>query len=122
MCSGRHARGVVERGVTYSKGTRSVTGGGPAPSSVQAEALVGDDPEDATAAEGLGVCLSLDLENVEGEEDDLSDTDQAALVVSVHFPHMWIMRWGPLSTHLPAVECMMALPVFLPKAFSKSFP
>lgn len=63
----------------YSEGTRSVTGGGPAPTSVQAEALVGDDSEDTTAAEGLGVCLSLDLEDVEGKEDDLSDTDQTVI-------------------------------------------
>lgn len=63
----------------YSERTRSVTGGGPAPTSVQAEALVGNDSEDTTAAEGLGVCLSLDLEDVEGKENDLSDTDQTVI-------------------------------------------
>lgn len=106
---------------TYREGARSVTGGSPAPSSVQAEALVGDDLEDTTAAEGLGVGLSLDLQDVQGKEDDLSNSDQT-VAVGRQSPNFNCAMVGYLSTHLPAVECMMALPVFLPKAFSKSFP
>lgn len=55
----------------------SVASGGPAPSSVQAEALIGDNPEETTATERLGVCLPLDLEHVEREQDDLTNADQA---------------------------------------------
>lgn len=59
-----------------SERTGSVTGGGPAPTSVQTEALVRNDPHDTTATERLGVCLPLDLENVEREQDDLADTNK----------------------------------------------
>lgn len=50
----------------------------PSPASVQAEALVCDNLHHATAAEGLRICLALDLEHVEGQEDDLSNADQGA--------------------------------------------
>lgn len=60
-----------------SERTGSVTSGGPAPTSVETEALVGNDPHDTTATERLGVCLPLDLEDVEREENDLADTDKA---------------------------------------------
>lgn len=64
--------------MTHSKRTRRVTGRRPTPATVQSEALVPDDLEHATATERLWVCLALDLEHVEGEQDDLSDTDQTA--------------------------------------------
>lgn len=102
---------------TYGKGAGGVAGGSPAPAAVKTEAFVGNDLEDATTLEGLGVCLSLDLEDVEGKKNNLSNTNQTKGVVSA------AAAWGAWSiTHLPAVECMMALPVFLPKAFSKSLP
>lgn len=55
---------------------RGVSGCGPTPSAVETETLILDDLEHTTAAEGLGVGLALDLENVKREEDDLADTDQ----------------------------------------------
>jgi hypothetical protein len=58
--------------------TRSVASSGPAPTSVQAEALIGNNPHDTTATERLRVCLSLDLEHVEREQDDLTNTNDAA--------------------------------------------
>ena len=61
---------------TYSKGAGRIARGGPAPTPVQAEALVPYDLEDASSAERLGVGLALDLEHVEGQEDDLANTDQ----------------------------------------------
>lgn len=50
----------------------------PAPSSVQAEALVANDSQDATATERLWVCLPLDLQHVQWEKDDLANADQAS--------------------------------------------
>ncbi|KAI6769715.1 hypothetical protein HG530_004344 [Fusarium avenaceum] len=103
---------------TYSKRTRSVTGSSPAPTTVQTETLIGNDLEDTTATEGLGVCLTLDLEDIEGQKNDLTNTDQTASALAFEAPRGELM----LMPYLPAVECMMALPVFLPKAPSKSAP
>jgi hypothetical protein len=61
---------------TYSKRARSITGSSPAPTTVQTETLIGNDLEDTTATEGLGVCLTLDLEDIEGQKNDLANTDQ----------------------------------------------
>ena len=51
---------------TYSERTGSITGSSPAPASVQTEALISDNLQNTTAPESLRVCLSLDLENIEG--------------------------------------------------------
>ncbi len=66
------------RGKTYRKGTRGISRRSPAPSSVETKALILDNGKDTTSTEGLGVCLALDLEDVEWEEDDFADTDQTA--------------------------------------------
>lgn len=50
----------------------------PAPSAVEAEPFILDDRQHTAAAEGLGVGLALDLEDVEREQDDLANADQAA--------------------------------------------
>lgn len=63
--------------MTYRKRPRGIARRRPAPTPVQPEALVLDDPEHTTAAEGLGVGLALDLEHVKRQENDLADTDQA---------------------------------------------
>jgi hypothetical protein len=63
-------------GSTYRERTGRVTGCCPAPATVQTEALVGDDPEQSAATESLGVGLALDLENVERQQDNLTDTNQ----------------------------------------------
>ena len=63
--------GAAEEG----KGARGVAGGGPAGAAVEAHAFVRYDSEDAAAAEGFGVGLAFDLEDVEGEEDDFADAD-----------------------------------------------
>lgn len=56
-----------------------VAGGRPAPAAVQvAEAFVLDDLEDATALEGLGVGLALDLEDVEGKQNNLANANERA--------------------------------------------
>ena len=70
--------GAAEEG----EGAGRVTGGGPAGAAVEAHAFVGDDAEYATAAEGFGVGLAFDLEDVEGKEDDFADTDQTDVHVS----------------------------------------
>lgn len=67
--------GVRER-ETYSERSGSVTGGSPAPTTVETEALIGNNLDDTAATESLGVRLSLDLENVEREKDNLSNTNQ----------------------------------------------
>lgn len=67
-------------GSSYSEGSRSISGSCPSPATVQAEALIGDDLEDTTAAESLGVGLSLDLQDVERQENNLTNADQTTLV------------------------------------------
>ena len=62
---------------TYSERTRSVTGSSPAPAAVETEALVLDDAQNTTTTESLRVGLTLDLENIEREDDNLTNTDQA---------------------------------------------
>lgn len=69
---------VIDRASTDREGTRGVTGSCPAGTSVETHALVGDNLKQATATEGLGVRLTLDLQNIQGEQDDLSDTNQAS--------------------------------------------
>jgi hypothetical protein len=70
LCEGRAA----EEG----ERPRRIASGGPPRAAVQPHPLVGDDAEEATGAEGSGVGLAFDLEDVEGEEDDLADADEGA--------------------------------------------
>lgn len=79
-CSGvvvLDTEGLLGEGGTSeeSKRTGSVTGSGPAPATVKPEPLVGNNLEETTAAESLGVGLALDLQDIEGEENDLTDSD-----------------------------------------------
>ena len=60
----------------YSERTRGVTSGSPASTAVQTHALILDDLEETTATESFRVCLSLDLQDIKREEDNLSDADQ----------------------------------------------
>lgn len=57
---------------------RSVSGCGPTPSSVQPKPFIGNDLEQPTATEGIGVRLTLDLENIKREENDFTDPDYTA--------------------------------------------
>lgn len=61
---------------TYSERARSVTGSGPASTAIQAHTLVLDDSEQTTATESLRVGLAFDLQDVQWQENDLTDTDQ----------------------------------------------
>lgn len=63
---------------THRKGPWRVSRGSPAPAPVQAETLIRDNLEDATAAERLGVCLAFDLEHVERQQHNFTDADQTA--------------------------------------------
>lgn len=64
------------RRATYSERARGVSGGSPLPSTVQSHTLIGNDLEKTTALESLWVGLTLDLQDVQWEEDNLSNTDQ----------------------------------------------
>ena len=64
------------RGGPYSETPGAVSGGGPAPPAVEAETLVGNDFEEASAAEGFRVGLAFDFEDIEGKKDNFSDADQ----------------------------------------------
>lgn len=66
---------------TTEEGERSggISGSSPSPTTVETESLICNDLEDTTSAEGLGVCLTLDLEDVQGQQDNLTDTDQTRL-------------------------------------------
>lgn len=67
--------GIQDR-ETYSERSRRVTGSSPAGTTVQSHTLIGNDLEESTATESFGVRLSLDLQDIQGKQDDLSDTDQ----------------------------------------------
>lgn len=60
------------------KGARRIARGGPAPASVQPKPLVGDDAQEAAVAECLWVRLTLDLEHIQRQQHDLTNTDDAA--------------------------------------------
>ena len=60
---------------TYRKRSRRVTGRSPSPATVEAKALVGNNLEEATSPEGLRVGLTLDLEHVQRQKDNLSNTN-----------------------------------------------
>lgn len=64
--------------LTYSERTGGVTGSSPTGTTVQTHTLIRDDLEQTTAAEGLGVSLTLNLQDVQREEDDLSNADQTS--------------------------------------------
>lgn len=70
---------AILRERTYSERSGGVTGGSPASTAIETHTLIGDDLEEATATEGLGVGLTLDLQDVQREEDDLTDTNQTAI-------------------------------------------
>lgn len=63
-------------GEAYSEGARGVTGGSPASTTVQTHTLIGNNLEKATATEGFGVSLTLNLKNIQREQNDLSNADQ----------------------------------------------
>ena len=67
-----------EEGDTHCKRTRGITGDSPAPATVERGAFLHEDTDDAAPAERLRVHLPLDLERVEGEQDDLADARQTA--------------------------------------------
>lgn len=68
--------GIIQ--ITYSEGSRGVTGSSPTGTTVQTHTLIGDDLEQTTAAEGLGVSLTLNLQDVQRKQDNLSNADQTS--------------------------------------------
>ena len=63
-------------GSTYCERTRRVTRGCPAPSTVETESLISDDPEQSAASERLRVGLTLNLENIKRQQNNFTDTNQ----------------------------------------------
>lgn len=66
------------RSTEEGEGAWSVTGSGPSPSTVESKTLIADNADDTTSTESLWVCLTLDLEDIKWQEDDLSDTDEGS--------------------------------------------
>lgn len=64
--------------MTYSERARCVTGCCPAPAAVETKSFVRDDPEQSATSECLGVCLALDLKNIQGQQNDFTDADKTA--------------------------------------------
>jgi hypothetical protein len=64
--------------MTHSEGTGGVTGSSPTGTTVQTHTLIRDNLEQTTATEGLGVSLTFNLQDVQREEDDLSNADQTS--------------------------------------------
>lgn len=80
--------------MAYSEGTGSVTGSGPTGTTVQTHTLILDNLEQTTAAEGLGVSLTLNFQDVQRQEDNLSNADQTSHIISLNqvcFPK-WSVR------------------------------
>ena len=107
------------RSAEEGKRAGCVAGGGPAGAAVEAHAFVCYYAEDAAAAKGFGVGLAFDLQDVEGEEDDFAYADYAVQDL-VRFVRAGI--GGIWRRYLPAVACMIALPLPLPKARSNWSP
>lgn len=76
MCVDPLAKVQRRRAGTYSETTGEVPGHGPLPAPVETEAFIGDDFQDAATTESFWVRLAFDLQDVQGQEDDFSDTDQ----------------------------------------------
>lgn len=68
-----------EKETTNRERSRSVPGRGPAPSSIQSKPFIGNDLEEPTTPEGIGVRLALDLEDVERKENDLTDPNYTVI-------------------------------------------
>jgi len=68
---------------TYSERAGGITGGRPAGTPVKTHTLIRDDLEEATATEGLGVGLTLNLQDIQREQDDLANTNQTGMSVSL---------------------------------------
>lgn len=85
--------------MTYSERTGGVASGSPAPTTVETESLILDDLKDTTALESLGVCLTLDLEDVERQQHNLTNTDQAISQTGQHRPH--IADHDPTKKNVP---------------------
>jgi hypothetical protein len=60
----------------YSKGSGSVSSGGPFPASVESESFVTDDFEEAATAEGFRIGLTFNFEDIKREEEDFSYSNQ----------------------------------------------
>jgi len=61
---------------THSKGSRGIPCRSPAPAAIQTKPFIADDPENTAPSEGLWICLPLDLQDVEREQDNLADADE----------------------------------------------
>ena len=83
--------------ITCRKGPGNIASSRPCPASVQPEAFVGNDLEEATAAESIGVRLPLDLQDIQGKEDNLSDandTEKVSLCLSrLHWGITTFQTW-----------------------------
>lgn len=64
--------------MAYSEGTGGITGSSPTGTTVQTHTLILDNLEQTTAAESLGVSLTLNLQDVQGKEDNLSNANQTS--------------------------------------------
>ena len=122
---------------TYREAARGVARDGPAPAAVEGGALLEEDADDAAAAERLRVHLALDLERVEREEDLRSTpARQPTLCARGAGGRYARLRRCPLDcvrrehpgrarqegrggAHLPAVACIIILPLRSPNAFVK---
>ena len=80
VCTERNdMKGKVQ---AYCKRPRRVSCCSPAPSSVEPKSFIRHDPEHSSSSKGVRVRLSLDLENVERQEDDLADANYAGTTPS----------------------------------------
>lgn len=88
--------------MAYSEGTGGVTGSGPTGTTVQTHTLILDNLEQTAAAEGLGVSLTLNLQDVQGKEDNFSNADQTSHIISLKC----ISPNGPSERLSPASSCV----------------
>ncbi|KAH3668201.1 hypothetical protein OGAPHI_001955 [Ogataea philodendri] len=64
------------RTTEQSKGARGISSSSPSPSFVQSQSLVLQDLDKTSTLESLGVCLSLDLQDIQWQQHNFTNTDQ----------------------------------------------
>lgn len=107
---------------TYGERAWGVARHGPAPATVERRALLHEDTHDATSPKRLRVHLALNLQRIEREQHlshpTLSKHQRTHAPTGKH-PAAKALTTSPMPVKLPAVACIIILPLRSPNAFVK---
>jgi hypothetical protein len=129
--NGRRDGSAISAGSKRTNGERTgrVSTHGPSPTSVERETFVLDDVKEGPVSERLRVGLTKDLEDVEREKNDLSDSGQANRrrkltdSASLSFTRCKIFPSRlRRETHDPAAASLNIFPFFSPNCLVKKPP